>query len=84
MKTEFCRRSVRTREEAGWSPAAPRWVNASPYRCLAPQTWSVLDFIRTDLRTLRLAIACGERSERALHPSQVTVRRPSAFQKRNS
>jgi hypothetical protein len=27
---------------------------------LAPQTWSVLDFVRTDLRTLRLAIAAWE------------------------
>src|SRR5690348_6870800 len=28
--------------------------------CLAPQTWSVLDFFRRDLRTLRLAIAVGK------------------------
>ena len=27
---------------------------AGPCRWLAPQTWSVLDFIRTDLRTLRI------------------------------
>jgi hypothetical protein len=60
---------------------------ARPYHCLAPQTWSVLDFVRTDLRTLRLAIATweegaswraqgwagenGDHSDRALHPSQV-------------
>jgi hypothetical protein len=48
---------------------------AGPYRCLAPQTWSVLDVVRTDLRTVRLAIAAGksDRSDRSLHPSQVAA-----------
>jgi len=29
-------------------------------RCLAPQTWSIPDFVRTDLQTLRFAIAARE------------------------
>jgi hypothetical protein len=33
----------------------------NPVAGLAPQTWSVLDFVRTDLRTLRLAIATWEK-----------------------
>ena len=41
---------------------------------LGSATWSVLNFVRTDLRTGRLAIAYGERSHRAMHPSQVAVR----------
>jgi hypothetical protein len=59
----------------------------NPVAGLAPQTWSVLDFVRTDLRTLRLAIATwekgvswraqgwagenGDRSDRVMHPSQI-------------
>ena len=35
---------------------------------LGSATWSVLDFVRTDLRTVRLAIANGDRSDRAMHP----------------
>ena len=35
------------------------------------QLRSVLDFVRTDLRTVRLAIAKGDRSDRVMHPSQV-------------
>ena len=34
-------------------------------------TWSVLDFVRTDLRTVRLSIANGDHSDRVMHPSQV-------------
>ena len=37
-------------------------------RCLAPQTCSVLNFVRTDLRTLRLAIAFGDRIEGTKRP----------------
>jgi hypothetical protein len=50
------------------APAQARVKPHDPVACLAPQTWSVLDFVRTDLRTLRLAIAFGDRSDRALHP----------------
>ena len=57
---------------------------ALPCHCLAPPTWSVLDFVRTDLRTERLAIACGDRSDKALHPSQVAISRPSTSQKRET
>jgi len=32
--------------------------------CLAPQTCSVPDSVRTELRTLRLAIACRDRTDR--------------------
>jgi hypothetical protein len=39
---------------------------AAPCRCLAPQTWFVLDFVRTDLRTLRLAI--GQEATTATGP----------------
>ena len=38
---------------------------------LGSATWSVPDFVRTDLRTVRLAIACGDLSDRVMHPSQV-------------
>ena len=38
---------------------------------LGSATWSVRDFVRTDLRTVRLAIANGDRSDRVMHPSQV-------------
>ena len=38
-----------------------------PIVCLAPQTWSLPDYVRTDLRTLRLAIACGDHNDRAMH-----------------
>ena len=38
---------------------------------LGSATWSVRDFVRTDLRTVRLAIAYGDRSDRVMHPSQV-------------
>jgi hypothetical protein len=39
-----------------------------PCRYLAPQTWSVLDFVRTNLRTLRLAIAGGDHSNSTMQP----------------
>ena len=48
-----------------------------PVRCLAPQTWSVPDFVRTDLRTVRLAIACSDRSHRALDPRKSQTVTPS-------
>ena len=38
---------------------------------LSSATRSVLNFVRTELRTVRLAIACGDRSKGAMHPSQV-------------
>ena len=38
---------------------------------LGSATWSVPDFVRTDLRTVRLAIACGDLSDKVMHPSQV-------------
>ena len=44
---------------------------AWPYPCLAPQTCSVPDFVRTELQTLRLAIAPSDRRDRAMHPSQI-------------
>jgi hypothetical protein len=53
------------------SPAPAIGRTAWLYRCLAPQTWSVQDFVRTDLRTLRLAIASGDRTNSALHLSHV-------------
>jgi hypothetical protein len=37
--------------------ASARGGTAWSYHCLAPQTWSVPDSVRTDLQTLRLAIA---------------------------
>ena len=42
---------------------------------LGSATWSVPDFVRTDLRTVRLAIVKGDRSDRVMHPrkSQVTT-----------
>jgi hypothetical protein len=70
-------------------PAPAMGETAWPFRCLPPQTWSVRDFVWTDLQTLRLAIATwekgaswraqgwagenGDRSDRALHSSQVAV-----------
>ena len=36
---------------------------------LGSATWSVLDLVRTDLRTM-LAIATGDRTDRTMHPSQ--------------
>ena len=44
---------------------------AGPSRHLAPPTCSVSDFVRTALRTWRLAIAFGDRRDQALRPSQV-------------
>ena len=44
---------------------------ALPCHYLAPPTWSVPYFVGTDLRTERLAIACGDRSGRPMHSSQV-------------
>jgi len=38
---------------------------------LGSATCSVRDFVQTDLRTVRLAIAKGDRSDRVIHPSQV-------------
>ena len=52
-------------------------------RCLAPQTCSVLDLVRTERRTLRLAIACGDRSDRTLHPSQVAAFDHPAFRRKD-
>ena len=52
-------------------------------RCLAPQTCSVLDLVRTERRTLRLAIACGDRSDRTLHPSQVAAFDHTAFRRKD-
>ena len=46
---------------------------------LGSATWSVLDFVRTDLRTERLAIACGDLSDRVMHPSQVAGGDPSTL-----
>jgi len=69
---------------------------ALPCHYLAPPTWSVPYFVGTDLRTERLAIATWEkgaswraqgwegdnvdRSDKALHPSQVAISRPSTSQ----
>jgi hypothetical protein len=50
---------------------AQRRVKRTALSLLGSATWSVPDFVRTDLRTVRLAIARGDRSDRALHPSQV-------------
>ena len=50
---------------------AQRGVNRMTLSLLGSATWSVLDFVRTDLRTVRLAIASGDRSDRVMHPSQV-------------
>ena len=57
--------------EGGWSLLLKRGETAWPCRWLGSATWSVLDFVRTDLRTVRLAIAKGDRSDRVMHPSQV-------------
>ncbi len=43
---------------------------------LGSATRSVLDSVRTDLRTM-LAIACSDRSDWAMHPSQVAASPPS-------
>ena len=50
---------------------AQRGVNRMALSLLGSATWSVLDFVRTDLRTVRLAIVKGDRSDRVIHPSQV-------------
>ncbi len=55
-----------------------RWMVRSAQAMGKPQglsllgsaTWSVPDFVRTDLRTERLAIAIGDRRDKALHPSK--------------
>jgi hypothetical protein len=52
-----------------FAPAMDEALGSCHY--LAPQTCSVLDYVRTKLRTVRLAIACGDRSDKALDPSQV-------------
>jgi hypothetical protein len=52
-------------------------LTAGPCRSLAPQTRSIPDFVRMDLQTVRLAIACGDQNDRALHPSQVAAAIPS-------
>jgi hypothetical protein len=62
--------------DGGVTSASAR-VRRMPVRCLAPQTWSVPDFVRTDLRTVRLAIACSDRSHRAA-PSQVADGHPNS------
>jgi hypothetical protein len=49
-----------------------------PVRCLAPQTWSVPDFVRTDLRTVRLAIACSVPQPQGYAPSQVADGHPNS------
>jgi len=50
-----------------------RWVNRTVLSVLGSATCSVQDFVRTDLRTM-FAIACGDRIDRTLHPSQVATR----------
>jgi len=45
-------------------PAPAMGGTAWLYRLLGSANWSVQDFVRTDLHTLRLAIACSERSHR--------------------
>ena len=51
-------------------------------RCLAPQTWSVPDSVRTDLQTLRLAIA---NATAAIGPCTLArrrrLRRPARWRK---
>ena len=84
------RRHTRKRYKVDGCLLLQRWKTAWLSRCLAPQTWSVQDCVRTDRRTLRLAIATwekgaswrtqgwagenGDRSDRAMHPSQVAGR----------
>src|SRR5687767_14572329 len=63
--------------DGGVTSASAR-VRRMPVRCLAPQTWSVPDFVRTDLRTVRLAIACSDRSHRALHPRKSQTVTPNS------
>ena len=46
---------------------------AGLYPGLAPQTWSVLDFVRTDLRTLRLAIAAWEKGASRINDCKQSV-----------
>src|SRR6476660_5006844 len=46
--------------EGGWSFLLKRGETAWPCRWLGSATWSVLDFVRTDLRTVRLAIATSD------------------------
>jgi hypothetical protein len=61
---------------------AQRRVNRMALSLLGSATRSVPDFVRTDLRTVRLAIACGDRSNSAMHPSQVAGGDTSTFQHR--
>ena len=71
--------------DGGVTSASAR-VDTRPWRCLAPQTWSVPDFVRTDLRTLRLAIAKSDRSDRTLYPrkSQAVTPHPQMGVRRTS
>jgi hypothetical protein len=43
---------------------------AGPCRCLAPQTCSVLDLVRTELQTLRLAITSWEKGASRVNDCQ--------------
>jgi hypothetical protein len=44
---------------------------------LGSATWSVLDYVRTNLRTMRLAIPCGDLNDSAMDPPQVAATPPS-------
>ena len=56
------------------SPCSAR-VSRMALSLLGSATWSVLDFVRTDLRTVRLAIAKGDRATGPCTPrkSQITT-----------
>ena len=68
-----CSPNAHTRKgDRRWTDApAQRWIRPMTLSLLGSATWSVLDFVRTNLRTERLAIAL-RRSQRPGHaPSQV-------------
>ncbi len=76
VTTVLAQRAPPEREiESGWSFLLKRGETAWPSRWLGCATWSVLDSSERTFETLRLAIAKGDRSARALHPrkSQVTT-----------
>ena len=83
-----CSPNAHTRKgDRRWTDApAQRWIRPMTLSLLGSATWSVLDFVRTNLRTERLAIAL-RRSQRPGHaPSQVAGgdRPPPAEMKRAS
>ena len=72
VTTVLAQRAPPEREiESGWSFLLKRGETAWPSCWLGCATWSVLDSSKRTFETVRLAIAKGDRSARALHPSQV-------------